>query len=75
MNIFWSNGNNWQSIQSRALLNTKLVKYEERDVTGPFWTKSDFYKEHPNNALPLVVFDGETIGGWQELFNYYAQGK
>ena len=46
MNIFWSEGNEWASAQSIALLNTKLVTYDERDVTGHFWTKEDFYKEH-----------------------------
>ena len=75
MNIFWSEGNEWASAQSRALLNTKLVTYEERDVTGHFWTKEDFYKEHPNSTLPLVVIDEKIISGWNQLFSYYAQGK
>jgi glutaredoxin len=71
MNIFWSDGKEWKSVQSRALLNTKLVEFEERDVTGLFWTKEDFYKEYPNQTLPLIIFDDEVIGGWDELFNYY----
>jgi hypothetical protein len=75
MNIFWSEGIKWSSAQSRALLNTKLVTYEERDVTSHFWTKDDFYKEHPNSLLPLVVLDEKIISGWNQLFSYYAQGK
>ena len=75
MNIFWSNGKDWASAQSRALLNTKLVTYEGRDVTSHFWTKDDFYKAHPNSSLPLIVFDENIIGGWQQLFSYYAHNK
>jgi hypothetical protein len=71
MNIFWSEGNNWASAQSRALLNTKLVEYEERDVNGLFWTKDDFYKEYPNAVLPLIVLEGKIIRGWEGLFDYY----
>lgn len=71
MNIFWSDGNDWKSSQSRALLNTKSVEFEERDVTGLFWTKEDFYKEYPNQTLPLIIFDDTVIGGWDEIFNYY----
>jgi hypothetical protein len=71
MNVIWTNGNDWASSQSRALLNTKLVEYEERDVRGPFWTKDDLYKEHPNAILPLIVLEGEIIKGWEELFNHY----
>jgi hypothetical protein len=71
MNIFWSEGNNWASSQSRALLNTKLVEYEERDVCGLFWTKDDFYKEYPNATLPLIILEGKIINGWEGLFDYY----
>jgi len=61
MNILWTDGNDFPSAQSRALLNTKLVEFEERDVSGNFWSKEDFY-----------IFDENVIGGWDDLFWFYA---
>jgi glutaredoxin len=72
MNILWTDGNDFSSAQSRALLNTKLVEFEERDVSGNFWSKEDFYKEYPNRSIPLTIFDDKVIGGWDDLFWFYA---
>jgi|15BtaG_2_1085339.scaffolds.fasta_scaffold00860_2 hypothetical protein len=75
MNIFWSDGLDKKTSKLRELLNDNLTVVEERDVTGPFWSKYDFYKERPNRSLPLLVLDNDIICNLEELLSHYAQSK
>lgn len=65
--IVWSKYHCPYCDQAKALLNQKGIKFEERKI-GDGYTKEELLEEIPNaRAVPQIVIDGKSIGGFNEL--------
>ena len=68
--IVWSKEKCPMCVQSKTLLNSKNVEYEER-IVGIDWTKEQLLEQVPNaRSVPQILIDGSLIGGYVELRNY-----
>ena len=71
--IVWSRYNCPYCDQAKALLKTKGVVFEERKI-GDGWTKEDLLESIPTaRAVPQIVIDGKSIGGFTELKKYFEK--
>jgi glutaredoxin 3 len=65
--IIWSKDNCTYCDQSKQLLQSRNIGYEERKI-GYEWTLEDFQKAVPNaRSLPQIFIDGDHIGGFTQL--------
>ena len=54
-------------VQAKALLESKGIKFEERNVSKD-WTKEQLLAAVPNaRTLPQIFLDDNYIGGFTEL--------
>jgi glutaredoxin 3 len=65
--IVWSKDQCPFCVQAKALLDSKGIEYEERNVSKD-WTKEQLLEAVPTaRTLPQVFLDEELIGGFNEL--------
>jgi glutaredoxin 3 len=65
--IIWSKENCPFCVQAKALLESKGIDYEERNVMHE-WTKEQLLEAVPTaRTLPQIFLDDEYIGGFTEL--------
>jgi glutaredoxin 3 len=65
--IVWSKENCSQCEQSKALLKSKSVDYEERKI-GDGWTRDDLLAVAPSaRSVPQIFFGDVCVGGFKEL--------
>lgn len=65
--IVWSKDQCPFCVQAKALLESKHIEYEERNVSHD-WTKEQLLEAVPNaRTLPQVFLDEELVGGFTEL--------
>jgi glutaredoxin len=65
--IVWSKDQCPFCVQAKALLDSKGIEYEERNVSKN-WTKEQLLEAVPTaRTLPQIFLDEELIGGFTEL--------
>jgi glutaredoxin 3 len=65
--IVWSKDQCPFCVQAKALLDSRGIEYEERNVSKD-WTKAQLLEAVPTaRTLPQIFLDEELIGGFNEL--------
>jgi len=65
--IVWSKDACPFCVQAKALLESKGIDYEERNVMQG-WTKEQLLEAVPNaRTLPQIFLDDQHVGGFTEL--------
>ena len=65
--IIWSKENCPFCVQAKALLESKGIEFEERNVSTD-WTREQLLEAVPNaRTLPQIFLDDNYIGGFTEL--------
>ena len=65
--IVWSKDQCPYCVQAKALLESRGIEYEERNINNG-WDKEDLMAAVPTaRTLPQVFLDEELVGGFTEL--------
>lgn len=65
--IVWSKDQCPYCDQAKALLKSRGIEYEERNVSQD-WTREQLLEAVPNaRTLPQIFLDQELVGGFTEL--------
>jgi glutaredoxin 3 len=65
--IVWSKNQCPFCVQAKALIESKGIEFEERNVSTS-WTKDQLLEAVPNaRTLPQIFLDDNYIGGFTEL--------
>ena len=56
-------------------LKSKKVIFEEIDVTGDEALREKLVQMSGQMTVPQIFSDGKSIGGYEELVEYYRSGK
>jgi len=65
--IVWSKDQCPYCVQAKALLESKGIEYEERNINNG-WDKEDLLAAVPTaRTLPQIFLDQELVGGFTEL--------
>ena len=65
--IVWSKENCPYCLQAKALLESKGIEFEERNVSKD-WTREQLLEAVPNaRTLPQIFLDDKLVGGFTEL--------
>ena len=65
--IVWSKDSCPYCDQAKALLKSKNIEFEERNVSKD-WTKEQLLEAVPNaRTVPQIFLDEELVGGFTEL--------
>lgn len=66
--IVWSKENCPYCVQAKALLESKGIEFEERNIMKGTWTKEQLLEAVPTaRTLPQIFLDDNYIGGFTEL--------
>lgn len=73
--IVWSKDQCPYCVQAKALLESKSIEYEERNVSKD-WTKEQLLEAVPTaRTLPQIFLDDELVGGFTELRTKLTESK
>ena len=65
--VVWSKDSCPFCVQAKALLESKGIKFEERNVSKD-WTREQLLAAVPNaRTLPQIFLDDKLVGGFTEL--------
>jgi glutaredoxin 3 len=65
--IVWSKENCPYCLQAKALLESRGIEFEERNVNKD-WTREQLLEAVPNaRTLPQIFLDDKLVGGFNEL--------
>ena len=65
--IVWSKNQCPYCVQAKALLESRGIEYEERNINDG-WDKEDLLAAVPNaRTVPQIFLDEELVGGFNEL--------
>ena len=65
--IVWSKDSCPFCVQAKALLESKGIEFEERNVSAE-WTREQLLAAVPNaRTLPQIFLDDKLVGGFTEL--------
>ena len=65
--VVWSKDSCPFCLQAKALLESKGIKFEERNVSKD-WTREQLLAAVPNaRTLPQIFLDDKLVGGFTEL--------
>jgi glutaredoxin 3 len=65
--IVWSKDQCPYCVQAKALLESRGIEYEERNINNG-WDKEDLLAAVPTaRTLPQIFLDEELVGGFNEL--------
>ena len=65
--IVWSKDQCPYCVQAKALLESRGIEYEERNINNG-WDKDDLLSAVPGaRTLPQIFLDEELVGGFNEL--------
>jgi glutaredoxin len=65
--IVWSKENCSYCLQAKALLESRGIKFEERNVNKD-WTREQLLEAVPTaRTLPQIFLDDKLVGGFTEL--------
>lgn len=57
--------------QAKALLKSRGIEYEDRNITAGTWTKEQLMEAVPNaRTVPQIFINENLIGGFTELRSY-----
>jgi len=60
-------------VKAKNLFSAKDVSYQEMKI-GAELTREEFMEIFPNvRTVPFIIIDGEQIGGYDKLVEYYAR--
>lgn len=66
--IVWSKDQCPYCTQAKALLESKGIEYEERNIMHGTYTKAQLLEAVPTaRTLPQIFLDDEYVGGFTEL--------
>lgn len=66
--VVWSKDACPYCVQAKALLESKGIKFEERNIMKGTWTKEQLLEAVPTaRTLPQIFLDDNYIGGFTEL--------
>jgi glutaredoxin 3 len=66
--IVWSKDACPFCVQAKALLESRGIEYEERNIMHGTWTREQLLESVPNaRTLPQIFIDNELVGGFTEL--------
>lgn len=66
--IVWSKDQCPYCVQAKALLESKGIEYEERNIMHGTYTKEQLLEAVPAaRTLPQIFLDEEYVGGFTEL--------
>jgi glutaredoxin 3 len=66
--IVWSKDACPYCVQAKALLESKGIEFEERNIMAGTWTKEQLLEAVPNaRTLPQIFLDDKLVGGFTEL--------
>ena len=67
----WSKDSCPFCVQAKALLDSKGIEYEERNVSTD-WTKEQLLEAVPNaRTVPQIFLNDQLIGGFNELKHHF----
>lgn len=65
--IVWSKNQCPYCVQAKALLESRGIEYEERNINEG-WDREDLLAAVPGaRTVPQIFLDGELVGGFSEL--------
>ena len=65
--VVWSKDGCSHCVQAKALLESKDIEFEERNVSKD-WTREQLLAAVPNaRTLPQIFLDDKLVGGFTEL--------
>ena len=66
--IVWSKDACPFCVQAKALLESRGIEFEERNIMAGTWTKEQLLESVPNaRTLPQIFLDDKLVGGFTEL--------
>ena len=66
--VVWSKDACPFCVQAKALLESKGIDFEERNIMAGTWTKEQLLEAVPNaRTLPQIFLDDKLVGGFTEL--------
>ena len=66
--IVWSKDHCPYCDQAKALLKSKEIEFEERNITNGTWSKEQLLEAVPSaRTLPQIFLNEEYVGGFTEL--------
>ena len=66
--IVWSKDACPFCVQAKALLESRGIEFEERNIIAGTWTKEQLLAAVPNaRTLPQIFVDDKLVGGFTEL--------
>ena len=69
--IVWSKDQCPYCVQAKALLESRGIEYEERNINNG-WDKEDLMAAVPNaRTVPQIFLDEQLIGGFTELRKHF----
>ena len=66
--IVWSKDGCGHCVSAKALLESKGIAYEERNIQGGMWTREQLLSDVPSaRSLPQIFLNDEYVGGFDQL--------
>ena len=60
--------------QAKALLKSRGIEFEERNLTTGNWTKEQLLEAVPTaRTVPQIIINGMLVGGFTELRRYLEE--
>jgi glutaredoxin 3 len=60
--------------QAKALLKSRGIEFEERNLTTGNWTKEQLLEAVPTaRTVPQIIINGMLVGGFTELRKYIEE--
>lgn len=73
MNVVWSKPNCPFCVKAKALLDTKGIEYEVREI-GSGFTREDLLAAVPQaKTVPQIFLDNKLVGGYNELESMFKE--
>ena len=74
--IVWSKDNCPYCNQAKALLESRNIEFEERNINTFGWSKEQLLEAGPNaRSVPQIFLDDELVGGFTELRTKLTESK
>ena len=66
--VVWSKDQCAFCVQAKALLDSKGIEYEERNIMHGTWSREQLLEAVPGaRTVPQIFLDDELVGGFTEL--------
>ena len=70
--IIWSKDNCSYCTKAKRMLDSKNIRYEERNITSGPWTREQLLETFPHaKTVPQIVLHGKYVGGFDALEKYF----